>query len=228
MANNLLQWLQSWGQLTLWSGAAVALIFFIGSFILFPRTVLCLGVGAVFGCAVIPIVLLGTTAGGIIAFILARHLFADLLRRKLDERPRLRMIADAVDSEGWRMVALLRFWSPVPTVVQNYVFGLTRISLRTFTWATFAFSIPQIGLYIFLGSSGRTALLDDTSSTISRSLMGLAVLSVMTIAILIARKVRMATKRFGLTPRKHSEHQKPQLLNETAEVLADGGEHAAG
>jgi uncharacterized membrane protein YdjX (TVP38/TMEM64 family) len=192
MTYNLVQWLQSWSQLTLWSGAAVASVFFIGSFLLFPRTVLCLGVGAVFGCAVIPIVLLSTTVGGAIAFLLARYLFADFLQQKLDRRPRLRMIADAVDSEGWRLVALLRFWSPVPTVVQNYVFGLTRITLWTFVSATFVFSIPQVTLYIYLGSSGRAALLADASSTLSRALMGVAALSLMTIGILIARKMRTA------------------------------------
>jgi uncharacterized membrane protein YdjX (TVP38/TMEM64 family) len=190
MTHNLLQWLQSWSQLTLWSGAAVASIFFIGSFVLFPRTVLCLGVGAVFGCGVIPIVLLSTTAGGVIAFLLARYLFAGVLQRELDRRPRLRMIANAVDSEGWRVVALLRFWSPIPTVVQNYVFGLTRIRLWTFTSATLIFSIPQITLYIFLGASGRVALADNTSSTLSRALIGIAALSVIAIALLLARRMR--------------------------------------
>jgi hypothetical protein len=37
----------------------------------------------------------------------------------------LRAVVDAADSEGWRVVGLLRFWSPVPTIVQNYLFGLT-------------------------------------------------------------------------------------------------------
>jgi uncharacterized membrane protein YdjX (TVP38/TMEM64 family) len=165
MTTELVQWLRGWSHLTLWSGAAVAMIFFISSLLLFPRTVLCLGVGAVLGCRVIPIVLLSTTAGGVLAFLLARYLFADPLQRELDRRPHMRKIADAVDSEGWRVVAVLRFWSPVPTVVQNYVFGLTRIGLWPFTLATLIFSIPQITLYIFLGASGRAALIDDTSST---------------------------------------------------------------
>jgi uncharacterized membrane protein YdjX (TVP38/TMEM64 family) len=135
-------------------------------------------------------VLLSTTAGGIIAFLLARHLFAGPLQRELNRRPRLRLIADAVDSEGWRIVALLRFWSPVPTVVQNYVFGLTRIGFWPFTWATLFFSFPQIAAYIFLGASGRAVLVEDTSSTLSRALMAMAVVSVAAIVILIARRMR--------------------------------------
>jgi uncharacterized membrane protein YdjX (TVP38/TMEM64 family) len=66
---------------------------------------------------VIPIVLLGTIAGGVIAFILARHLFGDLLQRKLDERPRLRMIANAIDTEGWRMFGPSSILVTSPTVV---------------------------------------------------------------------------------------------------------------
>jgi uncharacterized membrane protein YdjX (TVP38/TMEM64 family) len=190
MTNDLVQWLQNWSELTLLSSAAVASIFFVGSFILFPRTVLCLAVGALFGCAVIPVVLLSTTAGGIIAFLFARHLFAGALQRALDRRPRLRMVADAVDSEGWRAVALLRFWSPVPTVIQNYVFGLTRIGVWPFTWATFFFSTPQIAVYIFLGASGRTVLLQDSSSTLNRVLMAVAMLSIVAIVALIVRRMR--------------------------------------
>jgi uncharacterized membrane protein YdjX (TVP38/TMEM64 family) len=173
MTDSLFQWLQNWSQLTFLSTAIVAAIFFIGSFVLFPRTVLCLGVGALFGCWVIPIVLLSTTVGGIIAFLFARHWFAAPLQRELDRRPHLRAIADAVDSEGWRMVALLRFWSPVPTVVQNYVFGLTRIGFWPFTLATLFFSIRQITAYFFLGASGRAVLLEDASS-MSRVLMAVA------------------------------------------------------
>jgi uncharacterized membrane protein YdjX (TVP38/TMEM64 family) len=66
---------------------------------------------------VIPIVLLGTIAGGVIAFILASHLFGDLLQRKLDERPRLRMIANAIDTEGWRMFGPSSILVTSPTVV---------------------------------------------------------------------------------------------------------------
>lgn len=98
MTDSLVQWLQTWSQLTFSSGAAVARIFFIGSFILFPRTVLCLGVGALFGCAVIPIVLLSRTAGGIIAFLLARHLLPalyseSLIDGRVYERSRMQLTA---------------------------------------------------------------------------------------------------------------------------------------
>jgi uncharacterized membrane protein YdjX (TVP38/TMEM64 family) len=76
-----------------------------------------------------------------------------------------------VDEEGWRVVALLRFASPLPNAVQNYVFGLTRIGFLPFAITTFLFTIPQVMLYVYLGSTGR-ALLDENLSTLNRGPVG--------------------------------------------------------
>ena len=68
----------------------------------------------------------------------------------------MRVIADAVDEEGWRIVALLRFASPTPSSVQNYVFGVTRIGFWPYTLASIVFVIPQTVFYVYLGSVGRS------------------------------------------------------------------------
>ena len=73
----------------------------------------------------------------------------------------MRAIADAVDEEGWRIVALLRFASPTPSSVQNYVFGVTRIGFWPYTLASLVFVIPQTVFYVYLGSVGRSLLLGD-------------------------------------------------------------------
>ena len=101
---------------------------------------------------------------------------------------------EAIDSESWRIVGLLRFGSPVPTMVQNYLFGLTRIGLLPFTAASFVFTIPQVCLYTYLGETGRVVLLDDTSSTLSRALMGIGALTLATTVILVARKANFALR----------------------------------
>ena len=96
----------------------------------------------------------------------------------------------AVDEEGWRIVALLRFASPVPNAVQNYLFGLTRIGFIPFAVTTFVFSIPQIVLYVYLGSAGRAVLFDETLSTLNRILLGVGLISIVVAAALIIRRVR--------------------------------------
>jgi uncharacterized membrane protein YdjX (TVP38/TMEM64 family) len=194
MTESLIEWLRSWGELSLNSGVVLAFIFVAGSFVLFPRTFLCFGVGAIFGPAAIPIILPSTTIGGVLAFLLARYLLAARLQRQLDRRPRLRVIADAMDSESWRVVALLRLGSPIPTTVQNYLFGITRIRLWPYTVATFVFTVPQVVLYVYIGAAGRVALLEDSSSTLNRAIMGIGALCLTTVAFLIWRKARVALR----------------------------------
>ena len=47
------------------------------------------------------------------------------------------------------------------------MFGLTRIPLWPYTWATFVFTIPQIILYAYLGAIGKAALLGEAAVSIS-------------------------------------------------------------
>ena len=69
---------------------------------------------------------------------------------------------NAVNAEGWRIVALCRLASPIPSTIQNAIFGLTRIELWPYLWATFLFTIPQTILYVYLGAIGKAALLGES------------------------------------------------------------------
>ena len=168
MYDALTQWLPGGVELSVNSAILLSLIFFAASFVAIPRTFLCLGAGASLGILAVLIILPSTMFGGILAFLLARHLLSVRLQTYIDAHARLRRIAAAVDEEGWRVVALLRFASPVPNAVQNYVFGLTRIGFLPFVITTFLFSIPQVMFYVYLGSTGRAVLLDENLSMLNR------------------------------------------------------------
>ena len=187
-----IEWLRTWGALTPASGLMLAAMFVVASFVFVPRTFLYLGVGAVFGLPVIPIVLPATTVGSVLAFLAARYLFANSLRSRLDRYPRLKATAEAIDSESWRVVALLRLASPLPNAFQNYAFGLTRIGFWPYAIATFVFTIPQTVLYVYLGAAGRSALLDDSSSPLRTALTALGALCLAITVFLIWRKARAA------------------------------------
>jgi uncharacterized membrane protein YdjX (TVP38/TMEM64 family) len=198
MYDAVMQWLLEAGDLSVNSSMMLSLIFFAASFVLVPRTFLCLGAGASFGLAALPVILPSTMLGGILAFLSARYFFSERLHAYVDARPRLRRFATAVDEEGWRVVALLRLASPVPNAVQNYVFGLTRIGFLPFAITTFVFSIPQIVLYVYLGSAGRAVLLDESLSTLNRLVLGAGLVSILVAALLIIRRVRSDADRAGL------------------------------
>ena len=106
----------------------LALVFVAGGLVPVPRTFLTLAAGVVYGMAAIPIIMPATTLGCLIAFLLARYLFAERLWRCRRAQAEARSpIMNAVDAEGWRIVALCRLASPIPSTIQNAMFGLTRI-----------------------------------------------------------------------------------------------------
>jgi uncharacterized membrane protein YdjX (TVP38/TMEM64 family) len=86
----------------------------------------------------------------------------------------------------------------VPNAVQNYVFGLTRIGFVPFAVTTFIFSIPQVVLYVYLGSAGRAVLLDESLSALNRVVLGAGLVSILVAALLIVRRVRSDADRAGL------------------------------
>jgi uncharacterized membrane protein YdjX (TVP38/TMEM64 family) len=105
MYDALTQWLLGGVELSVNSAILLSLIFFAASFVLIPRT------GASFGLLAILIILPSTVVvGGILAFLLARHLFSVRLQDYIDARLRLRRIAAAVERKAgglWRYCALL-------------------------------------------------------------------------------------------------------------------------
>jgi len=190
MTEFVMDWLRGLGGLSLISSVAVILLFMIAAFVFIPRTFLTLGVGGVYGFLAIPLVMIGAVAGSILAFLLARYLFYDRVQRRIDRHPSLRAIANAVDAEGWRVVALLRFASPTPSSVQNYVFGITRIGFWPHAVATFIFTMPQTVLYVYLGAAGRGFLVADASSPFSQALMLIGAGCLAGTLFLIWRKAR--------------------------------------
>lgn len=191
VTNYIIDWFERLGQLTPWSGLVLGLFFTAAALVAFPRTPLIVAAGASFGLSVVPIILLGSTTGGAVAFLLARHLAAKRFHRWLGRRPKLRAIAFAVDLEGWRIIALLRLGAPIPSSAQNYMLGLTKIGLSTYAGATLVFSIPQIFLLSFLGATGRASLLN--SSTLTSSIVSIA-LALILIA-LISWRVRLMLRK---------------------------------
>ena len=171
--------------------AVLAAVFVITGLLPIPRTPLCIAAGAIFGFWSALVIVPSTTIGGAVGFLLARHVLAGRLRR-LAARLSWRVILEAIDSESWRIVALMRFGGPMPTVAQNYLFGLTNIGFMACMATTFFFIIPQICLYTYLGSLGRAALLDQNGAPLGWAL-GLIAAACMAVAFaLVARKVRMA------------------------------------
>ena len=125
MTDYIIDLFQRWGHLSVASGSALGLFFILAALVVFPRTILIVAAGASFGIGAAPIILVAGTAGGTLAFLLSRYIASDWFQRKLKQHPSLEAIAEAVDDEGWRIIALTRLGAPVPSALQNYLYGLT-------------------------------------------------------------------------------------------------------
>lgn len=187
----LVDLLRRWDELTSISAAVIVLVFSVGGIIPMSRTFLTLAAGVVYGMKVIPIVIPATTLGCLVTFLLSRYLLSARVWRAVQAKPKAVAIMNAVEAEGWRIIALCRLASPLPSTIQNATFGITRIGLWPFTWATFVFTIPQIILYTYLGSIGKAALLGEP---LSLGMMAASGLTLAIVVLLITRRVRASIR----------------------------------
>jgi uncharacterized membrane protein YdjX (TVP38/TMEM64 family) len=190
----LVEFLRRWGEMSPSAAAMLALVFVAVGIIPVPRTLLTIASGVVFGMSAVPIILPSATVGAMIGFLLARYLFADRLWRMIADKPRLIAIMNAVNAEGWRIVGLTRIASPIPSTIANGLFGLTRIGLFSFSWATFVFIIPQTLLYAYLGSVGKVALIDQSESGLNLGIMVASGLAFLAAVLLTSRRMRASLR----------------------------------
>ncbi len=193
VTQTLVEFLRRWGELSPLSAAVLAAVFVAGGLVPVPRTFLTLAAGVVYGMAAIPVIIPAAALGCLIAFYLARYFFAEPLWRTVRRKPRFLAIMNAVEAEGWRIVALCRLASPIPSTIQNALFGLTRIAVWPYLWATFVFTIPQIILYVYLGSIGKAALLGESGS-LNLSVMAAGGVTFLAVVLLITRRVRASMR----------------------------------
>ncbi len=186
----LIDFLRRFGELNVQSAAVLAAIFIAGGFAPVPRLFMAAASGVVFGLSAIPVIIPSTTIGSVLAFLVARYLFAERLRRAVSGKPRVVAVMEAIDAEGWHIVALCRLASPIPSTVQNVLCGLTRIGIVPYALATFVFIIPSVVLAVYLGSIGKAALLADTRSGLSLTLMIAGGITFLIVVLLITRRVR--------------------------------------
>jgi uncharacterized membrane protein YdjX (TVP38/TMEM64 family) len=191
VTHEIVDWLQQLGQLGGWSTLALGLFFAAVGLIVLPRTPFIVAAGATFGLAAVPVILIGGTSGSILAFFLSRSIASGRFHRWLDRHPPLRAVAQAVDIEGWKIVALLRLGVPIPNAATNYMLGLTRIRFPAYALATLIFSIPQVVLFCFVGSAGRATLLDGSRAASSLVSISLAA----ALIALISWRVRLVLRK---------------------------------
>lgn len=146
----LLTWIDDQG---LYAPLLFILIMALVVIFLLPGVLFTTGAGFAFG--VIEgsiIVVLGTTIGATGAFLLARYGLGKRAETWVKRHANLKAMSDRFAADGWKIVLLTRLLPFFPFKLSNYVFGMTRISLRGFFGGTLIGEIPLSVHNVYLGS----------------------------------------------------------------------------
>lgn len=192
MQDTLIQWASYWDGSLAW--AAIITLFLFSGMIIIPRPAICVVAGLTFGLAAFPLALIASTVGSLIAFVLARYFFRARFQSMLDRHPKAKVLVEAIDAEGWRLLFLLRLASPIPGPVSNYSFGLSGIPMSHYVLATAVGIAPQVLAFVYLGALGKEAL-DDRAISSAKLMFGVAGCAVLLLVIaMVTRRVRHSIK----------------------------------
>ncbi|MEW6039224.1 MAG: TVP38/TMEM64 family protein [Pseudomonadota bacterium] len=146
----LLHWMDAQGW---WAPLLFILVMALVVVLLLPGAPLTIGAGFVFGLAGGTLcVVVGTTLGAALAFLIARRLFGERAARYVLQHPKLRLVSNELVPHGWKIVMLSRMVPFFPFKLSNYFFGLTSVSLRGFVGGTFLGVIPFSLHNVYLGA----------------------------------------------------------------------------
>ena len=175
-------------RLGLWAPLGHMLLFAVGTILFVPGAIFGLAGGALFGPLWGTVFnLAGATLGSTAAFLVARYLAADWVRRKASGR--INRLITGVEAEGWRFVAFVRLVPLFPFNLTNYALGLTRISLQHYVLASLVCMVPGTVAYAWLGYAGREAAAGNTAA-IRYGLIALALLAAIAFLPRLVRHLR--------------------------------------
>ena len=198
LLRSALAWIDGLGPagILLYVGLYVAAcVFFI------PGSILTLGAGVIFGVVKGSVVVsVAATLGATAAFLVGRYLARDWVTRKIEGNAKFKTVDEAVAREGWKIVGLTRLSPVFPFNLLNYAYGLTRVSLRDYFFASWIGMIPGTVMYVYIGSlAGDLARLGAGERSRSASewtlyAVGLAATVVVTVYVTRIARAALAKK----------------------------------
>lgn len=180
---------QAWlGQFGPWGPVIFEVLFILAVVAMVPGSFLSIAAGLTYGLWGAPLAIAGATIGGAIAFLIARHFAHDRVAAWLLVHPHMEAVAEAVDEEGWRVVALVRLSPLLPFNMQNYLFGLTNIPFGQYVVATVLSIAPGTAFDVYIGSLGNLGMSDHSAT--EWTIVGCGVAATAVLVWLVARKAK--------------------------------------
>ena len=150
LLKKVLSWVADLGP---WGPLIYILIYILACVFFIPGSILTLGAGVLFGVIKGSIIVsIAATVGATCAFLVGRHIARDWVSKKIQSNPKFQAIDEAVAREGWKIVGLTRLSPVFPFNLLNYAYGLTRVSLRDYFFASWIGMLPGGIMYVYIGS----------------------------------------------------------------------------
>jgi len=111
---------------------------------------------------------IGATVGAILAFLVARYLFHDVIQNKFGTR--LEKINTELEARGFNYLLFLRLVPVFPFFLINLGAGLTKLPLRTFFFGTMIGIIP--GSFVYCNAGASLAAINSMSEVVSPRVLG--------------------------------------------------------
>lgn len=147
-------WFESLGW---WAPAVFVLLWIVASVLFLPGLAMTIAGGLIFGAVWGSVwTTVGANLGATAAFLIGRYAARETVEGMVQKNPGLGKIDEGVRRMGWRMVMVTRLVPIFPFNVQNYVYGLTDIPLRTYALVTLPCMLPATIAYNFAAGSVRT------------------------------------------------------------------------
>lgn len=135
------------------------LVHILASLLFFPRSVMAMVAGLVFGVwwgGVLAA--MGSVVGASTGFLVTRYVSDGLVPRTVLDTARWGEAVRRLESGGWRAVAMLRLVPVLPHSAVNYALGLTRVRLGAYAVGSLVGQLPMTVAFVQFGAAGDHAL----------------------------------------------------------------------
>ena len=184
------QGIVAWARNQSWWATALEFLFvhMLAGLVFVPRLIMGLAAGILFGPVWGSVLsLIGGTLSSFTGFVLVRFVNADSVR--LREAPAIGKWLERAETQGWRLVFIVRLIPVLPHSLVNYVFGLSRVSTRGYLLGSALGMVPTSVVYANLGASGRS-IAENSSNVSTYALMAAWGLGLIFVAWLLPKAIQ--------------------------------------
>lgn len=103
-------------------------------------------------------VVIGSTIGVSISFLIGRYIGRDFVQALVSKNEKMAKLDKYINEQGNTILIISRLVPLFPFNLQNYAYGITGISFKTYLWYSLIFMIPGTFIYTCFGALAYSAV----------------------------------------------------------------------